>query len=126
KPGVPPAVSFTAVPMDGNHLKGTFENSEGGTFPSATSSCGSEEIGNQIGKAPLQVQALARPCVKRLSALAVHTSPAPSNPSPTRPLAGDAARDGRSVKDPLCAEVAGQATHPRTRTLREEAAPRAC
>jgi len=85
KPGGPAAVSVTAVPMDGNLLKVTFEYSEAGKFRTITCSGNAEQIDSQIGKLPFRVQALARLAVKRLRDLDLQKSPSQSSGmSPSR------------------------------------------
>ena len=79
KPGGPAAVSVTAVPMEGNLLKVTFEYSDAGKFRTVTCSGNAEQIDSQIGKLPFRVQALARLAVKRLRDLDLQKSPSPSS-----------------------------------------------
>jgi len=79
KPGGPAAVSVTAVPMDGNLLKVTFEYSDAGKFRTVTCSGNAEQIDSQIGKLPFRVQTLARFAVKRLRDLDLQKTPSQSS-----------------------------------------------
>jgi len=65
KPG-PPAVSVTAVPMDGNRLQITFEYSELGRIKRVTCAGKPDEIEREIDKLPRRVQSLARVAVLKL------------------------------------------------------------
>jgi PDZ domain len=80
KPGAPAAVSVTAVPMDGNRLKVTFEYTEAGRIRSLTCTGNAEEIDTQLEKLPGKVQKLARVAVKRLRDLKLQE--APESPAP--------------------------------------------
>lgn len=84
KPGGPAAVSVTAVPMDGNRMRVTFEFSDAGKFRSVTCSGNAREIDNQLGKLPRKVQGYARVAVDRLRQLEVQ-KPAAAATSPKRP-----------------------------------------
>ncbi|HKB38520.1 MAG TPA: PDZ domain-containing protein [Gemmataceae bacterium] len=79
KPGAPAAVSVTAVPMDGNRLKVTFEYSDAGKFRTVICSGDAEQIDNQIERLPLRVQTFARFAVKRLRDLELQKAPTPSS-----------------------------------------------
>ena len=81
KPGGPAAVTVTAVPMDGNRMKVTFEYSDSGKYRSVTCSGNAEEIDGQIGKLPTKVQTLAKVAVDRLRKLELQK---PSAYSPRR------------------------------------------
>ena len=84
KPGGPAAVSVTAVPMDGNRMRVTFEFSDAGKFRTVTCSGNAREIDNQLGKLPRKVQGYARVAVDRLRQLEVQKAVTPS-PGPRRP-----------------------------------------
>lgn len=84
KPGGPAAVSVTAVPMDGNRMKVTFEYSEAGKFRTLTCSGDAEQIDTQLGKLPQKVQGLARVAVRRLRDLELQKYPSPRPSPPTR------------------------------------------
>jgi hypothetical protein len=75
KPGGPAAVSVTAVPMDGNRMRVTFEFSESGKFRTVTCSGTTREIDSQLEKLPRKVQSYARVAVDRLRQLEVQKSP---------------------------------------------------
>jgi hypothetical protein len=79
KPGGPAAVSVTAVPMDGNRMRVTFEFSDAGKFRTVTCSGTTREIDNQLEKLPRKVQSYARVAVDRLRQLEVQKS-APRRP----------------------------------------------
>jgi len=66
KPGGPAAVSVTAVPMEGNRLKVTFEYTDSGRIRSVTCAGDAADIDREIEKLPQKVQTLARAAVKRL------------------------------------------------------------
>jgi len=74
KPGGPAAVSVTAVPMDGNRMRVTFEYSEAGKFRSVTCSGNTREIDSQLDKLPRLVRGYARVAVDRLRQLEVQKS----------------------------------------------------
>jgi serine protease Do len=69
KPGGPATVSVTAVPMEGNRLRVTFEYAESGRIRSVTCAGDAAEIDREIEKLPQKVQTLARAAVKRLREL---------------------------------------------------------
>lgn len=69
KPGGPAEVSVSAVPMEGNRLKVTFEYSEAGRIRSITCAGGPAEIDRELDKLPDSVQKLAREAVQKLRAL---------------------------------------------------------
>ncbi len=79
KPGAPAAVSVTAVPMDGNRLKVTFEYSDAGKFRTITCSGDAAQIDTQIERLPSRVQTFARLAVKRLRDLELQKGPSPSS-----------------------------------------------
>ena len=83
KPGGPSALSVTAVPMDGNRMKVTFEYSDAGKFRTVTCAGSAREIDNQLEKLPRRVKGLARVAVDRLRQLEVQKAPA-LLPSPKR------------------------------------------
>jgi hypothetical protein len=80
KPGAPAPVTVTAVPVDGNRLKVTFEYSESGRIKTVTCSGDVEEIDREVTRLPLAVQSLARVAVKQLRKLDLQNS------SSTRPM----------------------------------------
>jgi hypothetical protein len=84
KPGGPAAVSVTAVPMDGNRMRVTFEFSDAGKFRTVTCSGNAREIDSQLGKLPRKVQGYARVAVDRLRQLEVQKPAAPTA-APKRP-----------------------------------------
>jgi len=81
KPGGPAAVSVTAVPMDGDCLRVTFEYSDAGKFRTVTCSGNAEQIDHQIERLPQRVQSLARVAVKRLRDLELQKCPSPRAPA---------------------------------------------
>ena len=83
KPGGPSALSVTAVPMDGNRMKITFEYSDAGKFRTLTCAGNAREIDSHLEKLPRRVQNFARVAVQRLRELEVQ-KPAPSSPSSRR------------------------------------------
>ena len=84
KPGGPAAVSVTAVPMDGNRMRVTFEFSDAGKFRTVTCAGNAREIDSQLGKLPRKVQGYARVAVDRLRQLEVQ-KPAPPTASRRTP-----------------------------------------
>jgi serine protease Do len=80
KPGAPAAVSVTAVPMEGNRLKVTFEYAELGRIRTVTCAGDVADIDREIEKLPQKVQTLARAAVKRLRELNLQKNE-PSRPS---------------------------------------------
>ena len=75
KPGGPAAVSVTAVPMDGNRMKVTFEYSDAGKFRTLTCAGSVGEIDTQVERLPQRVQTLARVAVNRLRQLEIQKKP---------------------------------------------------
>ncbi len=69
KSGGPAAVSVTAVPMEGNRLKVTFEYADSGRLRSVTCAGDAAEIDREIEKLPQKVQKLAKAAVQRLREL---------------------------------------------------------
>jgi len=80
KPGDPPAVSVTAVPMDGNRLQITFEYSDLGRLNRVTCSGNAEEIDRAVKKLPLKVQSLAQAAVQQLRRLNLQKDEATPRP----------------------------------------------
>lgn len=80
KQGGPSAVSVTAVPMDGNRLKVTFEFPEAGRIRAVTCAGDAAEIDREIEKLPQKVQKLARTAVQRFRELNLQKSEPNSKP----------------------------------------------
>jgi hypothetical protein len=80
KPGAQAPITVTAVPVEGNRLKVTFEYSESGRIKTVTCSGDVDEIDREVTRLPLNVQALARVAVKQLRKLDLQNS------SSTRPV----------------------------------------
>jgi hypothetical protein len=80
KPGGPGTVSVSAVPMEGNRMRITFEYSDSGKFRTVTCSGDPEEIDTQVGKLPEKVRPYARLAVRQLRDLDFQKSPTPSSP----------------------------------------------
>ncbi len=74
KPNGPAAVSVTAVPMEGNRLKVTFEFSDSGRIQSVTCTGDAMEIDREIEKLPQKVQKFARAAVQKLRDLNLQKS----------------------------------------------------
>lgn len=69
KPGGPPTVSVTAVPLDRNRIRVTFEYSDLGRIQKVTCAGNAEEIDREVKKLPFKVQSYAEAAVKQLRQL---------------------------------------------------------
>lgn len=77
KPGPPAAVSITAVPVEGNRLKVTFEYTESGRIKTLTCSGDAGELDREVTRLPQKLQSLARVAVKQLRELDLQKTNAP-------------------------------------------------
>lgn len=66
KAGGPAAVSVSAVPMDGNRLKVTFEYADAGRLRTVTCTGDAAAIDTQVERLPQKIQGAARVAVQRL------------------------------------------------------------